>query len=268
MTMGERLRRAREEAGLSQRQVCGDQITRNQLSQLEHDRVGPSVETLRYLAGQLGRPVSYFLDRHASNLLALQEARIRADPGEALRALEGYQPDGSAYDDLAALLESILSPGGIGSGGCRGQTPLCQKLGRPGTGSLDPVRLSGRRPGSGGSLREAELAGGPDFLPAAKAWVRDRETVLLARLSLAQDCPARALALLEGVPDQSLLQGQALYRLGRYQEALELLRCAEVQATPEEAPPIWQLLEACCRESGDYRGAYEYAAKLRPPAGP
>lgn len=51
MTMGERLRRAREEAGLSQRQVCGDQITRNQLSQLEHDRVGPSVETLRYLAG-------------------------------------------------------------------------------------------------------------------------------------------------------------------------------------------------------------------------
>ena len=66
MTMGERLRRAREEAGLSQRQVCGDQITRNQLSQLEHDRVGPSVETLRYLAGQLGRPVSYFLDETPS----------------------------------------------------------------------------------------------------------------------------------------------------------------------------------------------------------
>lgn len=60
MTMGERLRRAREEAGLSQRQVCGDQITRNQLSQLEHDRVGPSVENLRYFVGQLGRPVSYF----------------------------------------------------------------------------------------------------------------------------------------------------------------------------------------------------------------
>ena len=58
MTMGERLRRAREEAGLSQRQVCGDQITRNQLSQLEHDPVGPSVETLRYLAGQLGLPQS------------------------------------------------------------------------------------------------------------------------------------------------------------------------------------------------------------------
>lgn len=210
MTMGERLRRAREEAGLSQRQVCGDQITRNQLSQLEHDRVGPSVETLRYLAGQLGRPVSYFLDETPSNLLALQEARIRADPGEALRALEGYQPDGSAYDDLAALLESILC------------------------------------------LAASDQAAAEGRLPYAKSLAaRGREA--LTRCAF---------------PAGDLLQGQALYRLGRYQEALELLRCAEVQATPEEAPPIWQLLEACCRESGDYRGAYEYAAKLRPPAGP
>ena len=60
MTMGGGCAGPGKRRGLSQRQVCGDQITRNQLSQLEHDRVGPSVETLRYLAGQLGRPVSYF----------------------------------------------------------------------------------------------------------------------------------------------------------------------------------------------------------------
>lgn len=116
MTMGERLRQAREEAGLSQRQVCGDQITRNQLSQLEHDRVGPSVETLRYLARQLGKPVSYFLGEISPNLQILQEVRTTQDP--------------------------------------------------------------------------------------------------------------------------------------------------------EQAPQLWRLLEACCRESGDYRGAYEYAAKLRPPGEP
>ena len=135
MTMGERLRRAREEAGLSQRQVCGDQITRNQLSQLEHDRVGPSVETLRYLAGQLGRPVSYFLDETPSNLLALQEARIRADPGEALRALEGYQPDGSAYDDLAALLESILCLAASDQAAAEGRLPYARSLAARGHGN-------------------------------------------------------------------------------------------------------------------------------------
>ncbi len=126
-------------------------------------------------------------------------------------------------------------PGGIGSGGCRGQTPLCQELGRPGTGSLDPVRLSGRRPGSGGPSAGGGAGWGPDSSRLQRRGSGTGRLCCSARLSLAQDCPARALALLEGVPDQSLLQGQALYRLGRYQEALELLRCAEVQATPEEA---------------------------------
>lgn len=268
MSMGERLRRAREEAGLSQRQVCGDRITRNQLSQLEHDRVGPSVETLRYLAGRLGRPVSYFLDETPSNLLALQEARASADPGEALRALEGYLPDGSVYDDLATLLESILCLAASDQAAAEGRLPYARSLAARGREALSRCNFPTEDLVQGTLLREAELAKGSDFLPAAKAWLREREPVLLARLCLAQDSPARALALLEGLSDQPLLQGQALYRLGRYQEALELLRCAEAQATPDEAPPIWRLLEACCRESGDYRGAYEYAAKLRPPAEP
>lgn len=102
------------------------------------------------MAGQLGRPVSYFLDETPSNLLALQETRIRADPGEALRALEGYQPDGSAYDDLAALLESILCLAASDQAAAEGRLPYARSLAAPGKGSLDPVRLSGRRPGSGG----------------------------------------------------------------------------------------------------------------------
>ena len=72
-----------------------------------------------------------------------------------------------------------------------------------------------------------------------------------------------ALALLEDLPDQVLLRGEALYRLGRYAEALELLRRAESQAPPAKAPQLWPLLEACCRECGDYRGAYEYATRQR-----
>ena len=187
MTMGERLRRAREEAGLSQRQVCGDQITRNQLSQLEHDRVGPSVETLRYLAGQLGRPVSYFLDETPSNLLALQEARIRADPGEALRALEGYQPDGSAYDDLAALLESILCLAASDQAAAEGRLPYAKSLAARGREALTRCAFPAGDLVQGALLREAELAdlkpgclvidlaskpGGVDFDAAARLGVK------------------------------------------------------------------------------------------------
>ena len=62
MTIGEKLRTARLEAGLSQRQLCADVITRNMLSQIENGSARPSMDTLIFLAQQLNRPVSYFLE--------------------------------------------------------------------------------------------------------------------------------------------------------------------------------------------------------------
>ena len=61
MSLGERLRQARLEKGLSQTQVAGETITRNMLSQLEHDQASPSVRTLEYLAAVLGVRVSWLL---------------------------------------------------------------------------------------------------------------------------------------------------------------------------------------------------------------
>ena len=75
MTMGQRILAARLAAGLSQRELAGEEITRNMLSSLEHDTANPSVATLRYLAGRLGRPVSYFLgEDEASKAVAAFES--------------------------------------------------------------------------------------------------------------------------------------------------------------------------------------------------
>ena len=65
MELGKRIRQARLEAGLSQRQLCGEQITRNMLSQIENGSARPSMDTLRYLAAQLGKPIGYFLEEQA-----------------------------------------------------------------------------------------------------------------------------------------------------------------------------------------------------------
>ena len=65
MELGQKLRLARQEAGLSQRQLCGEVITRNMLSQIENGSAKPSMETLRYLAGRLGKSVSFFLEEDA-----------------------------------------------------------------------------------------------------------------------------------------------------------------------------------------------------------
>ena len=65
MDIGERLKSARLEAGLSQRQLCGDRIPRNMLSQIEHGTAAPSMDTLRYFAQQLNKPLGWFLEEEA-----------------------------------------------------------------------------------------------------------------------------------------------------------------------------------------------------------
>ena len=60
MDLGEKIKAARLGLGLSQRQLCGEAITRNMLSQIENGSAKPSMQTLRYLAERLGKSVSYF----------------------------------------------------------------------------------------------------------------------------------------------------------------------------------------------------------------
>lgn len=66
MELGERLRQERIAQGLSQRQLAGEKITRNMLSQIENGSATPSVDTLCYLAQQLHKPVSFFLEGGSS----------------------------------------------------------------------------------------------------------------------------------------------------------------------------------------------------------
>ncbi len=99
MSLGEKLRLARQEAGLSQRALCGDAITRNMLSQIENGVAKPSMATLQYLAGRLQKPVSYFLEEFAAESSplarlgqALEQAKTPAD-ADALWEQCGDAPD-------------------------------------------------------------------------------------------------------------------------------------------------------------------------------
>ena len=54
MELGQRIKQARLEAGLSQRQLCGETVTRNMLSQIENGTAKPSMGTLCFFAERLG----------------------------------------------------------------------------------------------------------------------------------------------------------------------------------------------------------------------
>lgn len=61
MTLGQKIKNARLERGMTQKELVGETITRNMLSKIENDAATPSVRTLDYLAHALDLPVGYFL---------------------------------------------------------------------------------------------------------------------------------------------------------------------------------------------------------------
>ena len=114
MELGEKLRLTRLEAGLSQRALCGDEITRNMLSRIENGAARPSMKTLGCLAARLGKPVSYFLEEdtvcspNQEIMTAVRQLFDGKDYAGAMRALAQYRTPDEIYDRERQLLEILV----------------------------------------------------------------------------------------------------------------------------------------------------------------
>ncbi|BAS26335.1 helix-turn-helix domain-containing protein [Limnochorda pilosa] len=62
MSLGSRVRKTRQLRGLTQKELAGNRLSKSMISQIENDRVAPSLDTLEYLAERLGMPVAALLD--------------------------------------------------------------------------------------------------------------------------------------------------------------------------------------------------------------
>ncbi len=228
MSLGEKLRAARLEAGISQRTLCGSTITRNMLSQIENGVAKPSMATLQYLAGQLGKPVSYFLEEAPmapanppllAAIAQLEHARRLVDAGKTAEARKAVCS--LPYEDLPdwAGREAVL---------LRWQ--------------LEPEHP--------GQLASA--------LPSL-----DPELLLRAQAALEANEPQRCISLLFAAESQgsdwALAMGEALLLQKKYQEATHYFHQAE-EAYPHRTS---QTLEICYRELEDYQKAYFYACRVR-----
>jgi transcriptional regulator with XRE-family HTH domain len=105
-TLGQRIRRLRDERGMSLAKVSGGDFSRAHLNQVELGRSQPSTRVLRVIAGRLGTEVDYLLEGRLPGVereLALERARVLLARGHARRALEVLGPAlGSSEWPLAA----------------------------------------------------------------------------------------------------------------------------------------------------------------------
>lgn len=60
--IGKKLKKARIEQKLTQKDLAGNFITRNMLSQIENGIANPSIKTIEYLSKALNKPISYFIE--------------------------------------------------------------------------------------------------------------------------------------------------------------------------------------------------------------
>ncbi len=216
MELGEKIRTARLEAGLSQRQLCGEEITRNMLSLIEHGTAKPSMKTLCYLAGQLGKPLAYFLE---------EDARDHTELTESAEALRKARDALAAGKDLyaAQLLEQVTAPVLL-----REKLLLAARI--PGA---DPGEIAGKLP----SLDEELLLRAEAALEAGEtgrcgrllAAAEDREchqwNLLAGRFCMARSEWARAAEYLEKAeaiyPAAAALLEVCFRELGDFKRAYE-----------------------------------------------
>lgn len=268
MELGARLRQARLEAGLSQRQLCGEEITRNMLSQIENGSARPSMDTLRYLASRLGKPISYFLEEQAvtsPNQAVMARAREAFAAGETrqcLQALEGYRGPDGVFDPERWLLEALalmaLAKENLAKPAYA--ATLLERAGQAGrstvyySDALERQRLL--------LLYRAEPKGAASIASALPD--NAAELLLRAEAALAAGAPEQAAILLGAVQEPRdarwhLLRGDVCRALEDYKGAVGHYTQAETSYPNQVIPK----LEECYHALKNYEMAYRYAIKRR-----
>ena len=257
MQLGQRLRQARQEAGLSQRQLCADVITRNMLSQIENGSARPSMDTLVYLATQLKKPVSYFLEDTSASDERVQNLRQAYGAGEFSLALELLQEQTEGFLQEQSLLRK-----------------LCLL-------SFAEQELKDNRKNHARQLLEqaeqektcyqvpelekfytqllAQVSDEPVALPPM-----DDTLQIYAEQAMKQGRFGRCIALLEACEIQAdakwnLLRAEAAFHEQDFEKAAQHYHQAEKEYPKE----CYSKLEKCYQAMGNYKMAYEYACKQR-----
>jgi len=100
-TLGQRIRRLRQDRGMSLAKVSGGDFSRAFLNQVELGRSQPSTRVLRVIAGRLGTEVDYLLEGRQPAMereLALEKARVLVARGHPRRALAALAPVVDSFD--------------------------------------------------------------------------------------------------------------------------------------------------------------------------
>ena len=264
MELGQRIKEARLEKGLSQRELCGDMITRNMLSLIENGNAQPSMDTLRYLAYQLEKPMSYFLEEAcvSPNQACILAARS-APAAQAMEILKDYRAPDPIFDPEYHLLRALSAMALAETAIEENRLPLARELLShaldAGNATIYYTRdLERRRL----LLCHRAKTASPAILAASLPDHRE-EILLRAEAALEEMDYPRCAALLDSLQERDerwhFLRGEACMKQKQYAQAAH-----HYLETGKQDHLVFSRLEICYRELGDFEKAYFYARKQFP----
>lgn len=284
MKIGEKIKKLRSAKVMTQTELAGGAITRNMLSQIENGLAQPSLGTVRYLASRLNVSPSYLLAEDNDEMIYLKNNRI-ADirnayaQGNYRLCLDICRDNGELDDDEIRLIlaESNLGVGieEFNIGNLHAAVSYFDSALEYSQGTIyntDHIELRSMAYFSFMRLISATLSSDiiddndcgvyfcvkDDFCKYSaifcdcekNGWTRN--DILEKKLSLMSSDGALPIHI----------QAKLLIAEENYSEAHKLLHSllyGELKIPEPVLYIVFSDLEGCCKELGDFKGAYEYS---------
>lgn len=287
MTLGEKIKNARLERNMTQKDVVGDYITRNMLSKIENGSATPSVKTLEYLASALGLPAGYFMsesggDEFTPGGMSSARAHFREEEYEGcVQVLSSMDLEGGYRDEALLLLarsKISLSKQAMAAG--RNEEAI--RLAKEALAHNDDTiyRSAAFRTEALLLVARCTMELGGDFDKAMddyQAAYQDQGLGEFYRLTMAeyyidQGDLEKARREMDSIsrlseatkPAYLMLQGRMELEDNQYTQAAKQLEKAEQLARGTGSSyfmsSLYAMLEQCYREMEDFKKAYHYAS--------
>lgn len=269
MNIGKKIRSLRIQRGLTQKELAGEEITRNMLSRIENGAAYPSIGSLLYIAQRLDVSPAYFFDESEKTQSEIEstlcsyynegEYEKCISAGSALPASEAGNILAQCYLNIAvsdlmqmkykSARESLL----LAKEQCESAADITDTLYNNVMSILKLQNVS----------FDTGLETFPsDMLPSYKTMAANYYMFLLSNVTSCADDDELALNSLYGLH----ISARSEMSAGNYADAVDILKLAKSRISDSTPPALVYMiaddLEASALKTDDYKSAYD-ASRLK-----
>ncbi len=269
MNIGKKIRSLRLARGMTQRELAGDEITRNMLSRIENGAALPSIGSLLYLADRLEVSPAYFFDeseKPQSEVESMLSSLYNDGEYEKCISAGSSLPASDVGGILALCYLNLAVSSLLSMNGSRELLMLAKENCEQSSDITDTVynivmsifRMSDE------TFDSDPYEFSSATLPSYRAMSANFYMFLLSNAKFCRDDDELRRNTIFGLH----IAAKAEMSAGNFSEAAAILRIAKDKIGSSTEPMlsymIYNDLEECCTKTDDYRGAYEAArAKLK-----